>query len=422
MTQSFPSPPIKLFERLQVTDGLLMNADRWRLAHEYHRQRQNVHYQSLNQPGIVCGLGVRLMPAPADVPANYRDGRWLEIQPGIAIDLVGNPIIVPQAETYHIAAETSATEAVMIYLVVSYVDPDKLRRKETTEVVKETFRIDERLNPPGDMEVELCRILLQPGPVQLEPPKDVFFPKENQLDLRFRQQARSRPEAVVRVAQVTHRDATYARSFDQLASLLQSLSGLYPTMQGASKVGQISLSDSLEAEISAYDLLFLTGQESLSFNQQEFTALKNYLEMGGVLLVDAHINTPALIESTLNLAQQLGTPLEDLKRLNRQHPLRTKPFLFSALPTINQQSIHLGYGGGIILTVGHLSTAWGLDERLSLSRETIRAAQELGINILHFASQRRQLTNLLKSTMTSAPTPSTQSRSKSIKASIYDKL
>ena len=422
MTQSFPSPPIKLFERLQVTDGLLMNADRWRLAHEYHRQRQNVHYQSLNQPGIVCGLGVRLMPAPADVPANYRDGRWLEIQPGIAIDLVGNPIIVPQAETYHIAAETSATEAVMIYLVVSYVDPDKLRRKETTEVVKETFRIDERLNPPGDMEVELCRILLQPGPVQLEPPTDVFFPKENQLDLRFRQQARSRPESVVRVAQVTHRDATYARSFDPLASLLQSLPGLYPAIQGASEVGQISLSDSPEAEISTYDLLFLTGQGSLSFNQQEFTAIKNYLEMGGVLLVDAHINAPALIESTLNLAQQLGTPLEDLKRLNRQHPLRTKPFLFSALPTINQQSIHLGYGGGIILTVGHLSTAWGLDEKLSLSRETIRAAQELGINILHFASQRRQLTNLLKSTITAAPTPSPQSRSKSIKASIYEKL
>jgi fatty acid desaturase len=35
----------------------LMNADRWRRAHEYHHERQNIHYQSLNQPGIVCGWG-----------------------------------------------------------------------------------------------------------------------------------------------------------------------------------------------------------------------------------------------------------------------------------------------------------------------------------------------------------------------------
>ena len=54
------------------------------------------HYQSLHQPGIVCGLGVSVIPAPADLPAQYRDGRWLQIQSGIAIDLVGNPIIVPQ--------------------------------------------------------------------------------------------------------------------------------------------------------------------------------------------------------------------------------------------------------------------------------------------------------------------------------------
>jgi len=422
MTQPFPLPPIQLFERLQVTDGLLMNADRWRLAHEYHRQRQNVHYQSLNQPGIVCGLGVQVMPAPADVPVGYRDGRWIQVQPGIAIDLAGNPIIVPQAETYRIAAETSATEPVMVYLVVSYVDPEKLRRKETTEILKETFRIDERLSPPGEMEVELCRILLQPGTVQLEVPTDVFFPKLNQLDLRYRTQARSRPEAVVRIAQLTHRDPEYARSFSHLSYLLQSIPGLYPAMAGVSEVSQLNLSDSSQAAASAYDLLFLTGKESLAFNQQEFEILKSYLETGGVLLVDARPDTPALIESTLALAQQLGSPLEDIKRLNRHHPLRTQPFLFAALPSINQQSVHLGYGGGIILTVGNLSAAWGLDEKLSLSRETIRSAQELGINILHFAWQRRQLTQLLRSESTPTPTTPTPSRSQKLKASLYEKL
>ncbi len=32
----FPYPKIQSFERLQVSDGLMINSERWRLAHEYH--------------------------------------------------------------------------------------------------------------------------------------------------------------------------------------------------------------------------------------------------------------------------------------------------------------------------------------------------------------------------------------------------
>ena len=43
MSHPFPTPPIQPFERLQATDGLLVNAERWRKAHDYHRRRQNAH-------------------------------------------------------------------------------------------------------------------------------------------------------------------------------------------------------------------------------------------------------------------------------------------------------------------------------------------------------------------------------------------
>ena len=49
----FPPPSINSLERLLVRDGLMLNAERWRRSQEYHRQRQNIHYQSLNQPGII---------------------------------------------------------------------------------------------------------------------------------------------------------------------------------------------------------------------------------------------------------------------------------------------------------------------------------------------------------------------------------
>ncbi|MFO0171561.1 MAG: hypothetical protein ACK51W_03605 [Aphanizomenon sp.] len=51
---------------------------------------------------------------------------------------------------------------------------------------------------------------------------------------------------------------------------------------------------------------------------------------------------------------------------------------------------------GIIVVIGNLSSAWGLNGNLSLSRETIRSAQEMGMNILHFAWRRRELTQLVK--------------------------
>ncbi|MBD1831290.1 DUF4159 domain-containing protein [Cyanobacteria bacterium FACHB-472] len=411
----FPPPSTNPLERLHVTDGLLMNADRWRRSHEYHRQRQNIHYQSLNQPGIVSGLGVHLISPPADVAPQFRDGRWLQIQSGIAIDLMGNPIVVPEPIEFRVSGEM-AQNPQMVYLVVSYVDPEKLRRKESREFERETFRIDEKMTPPSDLEVELCRILLQPEAEQLENPKDVFFPTVNSLDLRYRTVARSRPAAVVRVAHIMRSQPADERSFTNLSYLLDSVAALYPSLQGEDTIGRVTLADS---KISDYDLLYLTGKRSLNLNQQEFESLRNYLDTGGILLVDAPTDAINLIESVMAITQQLGTPLEDIKRLSRNHPLRTKPFLFAALPTLNNQQIQIGYGGGIILVIGELSAAWGLDDKLLLSRETIRTAQELGINLLHFAQARRQMTQLIQAGSVVAIAPETPV---SKKQAIFDKL
>lgn len=389
----FPPPNIKPFERLQVQDGLLMNAERWRQAHDYHRQRQNVHYQALNLPGIVCDLGVVLIPAPSEVEAKYRDQRWVQIQSGIAIDLFGNIIVVPEPIEFRISSENLTPDPIIVYLVVSYVDPEKLRRKEQSEMVRETFRIDEKTSPPGDLEVELCRILLEPGATQIEVPKDVFFPGLNTLDLRCRKQARSRPQDFVRVAQLNSDDPNPNQTYSNLSYLLASVSALYPALEGSQTIDSITLLATDPNSIN-YDLLFLTGQQPLPIN--EFAkAIQPYLNLGTVLLIEAHPSHTAFIESVVALSDFLGTPIQELKRLERHHPLRTQPFLFSTLPQINQEQIQLGYGGGIVLIIGELSAAWGLDERLLLPRETIRTAQEFGINLLHFAWRRRQMMNLL---------------------------
>ena len=404
--QSFPPPPIDPFERLHIYDGLMMNRQRWLLAHDYHRRRQNVHYQSLNQPGIVCGLGVRLIEPPAEVSAQFRDRRWLEIQPGIAIDLEGNPIVVNEAidRKYRIRTETPVTGTLTVYLVVSYVEPDNPERQQNTEVLREWFRFDEITHPPSDREIELCRIQLQPGTIKLENPTDVFFPEFNQLDLRYRIQAQARPQAVVRVAQMKHRDTDDGyntargklsdRHRENLSFLIQSLAALYPHLQGETEIEQVSLQT--PKSVAFYDLLYLADWQIVELDETEIYTLKIYLKMGGIILMDSPTNNESLVDSINDIiTQELETDLQSWQELSRNHPLRTQPFLFGSLPNINQSSMQLWQGGGIILVTGTLSNAWGLDDE-SLNRNDIRTAQELGINFLHFAWQRRYMMQLIQ--------------------------
>lgn len=393
MTRPFPAPPINPFERLQVADGLLINAERWRHAHSYHRQRQNVHYQSLNQPGIVCGLGVRVIAAPKEVAAVYRNSSWVQIQPGIAIDLAGNPIVLPKPFNFRIATELKDSEPVMVYIVARYRDPDELEAQKPREIVQETFRIDEKSTLPDIWDVELCRIRLQIDKKAITQPDDVFFPGYGDIDLRYRSQVQARPQALLHVAQLNRSDPESSRNFFNLSYLLQAVEALYPSLRGVEVIDQVDWA----ANLQTYDLLYLTGQQKLSLNASEVTALESYLHMGGILLVDVPSEATELIESVQTLAaKKLKTPLKPLEQLRRDHPLRTRPFLFAALPLVNQQMIQLLSGGGLILAIGDLASAWGLDEGLNLSRVTIRTAQELGVNILHYAWKRRQLMNLQK--------------------------
>jgi Domain of unknown function (DUF4159) len=390
MAHAFPTPAIAAMQRQQVKNGLLLTAERWQRAHDYQRRRQNLHYQSVNQPGIVCGLGVRAIPAPEAVAAQYRDHRWVQIQPGIAIDLEGNQIIVPHQINFRIATELKESEPVTVYLVAQYRDPDQLEDTPDQEVVQETFRIDERSRLPERSDVELCRVLLREQKQLLCTPADVFFPGYGDLDLRYRRQAQARPQGLVQIAEIKHDDGECSRNFFNLTYLMRAVEDIYQPLRGAETVDQVAWDD----DLCPYELLYLTGRKSLSLNSHQFSRLSNYLKMGGTLFVDAPSEATGLIQSVQALAQQLQTPLKSLQESRRDHPLRMKPFLFSALPEVDQTRIQLLSGGGIVLSIGDLGGLWGLDEALKRSRTEIRTAQELGINILHFAWKRRQMIDL----------------------------
>lgn len=433
---------IKPLERLVVNDGLLLTAQLWQQAHDYHRQRQNIYYQSLHQPGIVSGLGVYLIEAPTEIAGLYKDKRWLEIQPGIAIDAKGNPIVVPQPLAFRISSEAPKKSSLTVYVVVEYVDPEHLLNNNR-QLIQETFRINEKTTPPEANEIELCRVLLEQGSdVELSVNADVFNPGKNNLDLRYRQQAKVRSSIRVKIAYLTTEQTTKVNQLENklenhLKYLLESIPTLYPDMQGEA----FRISALQELDILNSDLLYINYQNF--FNQSSETdILQRHLETGAVLLIEASENEVNIGELNA-VQQQLKQTLSQLHpdseiaqireeltveigavnaKINQQitnftrpiiefarkigiinqveyslsldKNIRTKPFLFSQLPIIQGKPIYLYNWGGIILVIGSLSQAWGIDDDFSFKRETIRSAQEMGINILHFANLRHQLTQL----------------------------
>jgi hypothetical protein len=85
-------------------------------------------------------------------------------------------------------------------------------------------------------------------------------------------------------------------------------------------------------------------------------------------------------------------------------------------------------GGGIIVALGNLSEAWGINEKRLISREAMRTAQELGINILHLAWRRRQLTRgqqpppTVTTSRSSQPSQPSQPSERSRRDDLFDKL
>jgi hypothetical protein len=175
---------------------------------------------------------------------------------------------------------------------------------------------------------------------------------------------------------------------------MASITALYPAFKGVNEPNQVILRniDSLKT----CDLFFLFSHEIEQLDRKEIQVLKDYSAIGGVILVEASEKHDINSAGDL-IARQLSFNSWTWQRgLERNHPLRTEPFLFALLPEINRCPLEVWHNNeGIVLIEGELSAAWGFDEELLLSREEIRAAQEFGINLLHFGWRRRNLNQLL---------------------------
>src|SRR5678816_3390815 len=155
------------FKRINFFKGFLTTEKDWNDAERYHIDKRRLHNQMLHSPGIVYGYAGDLR-----VNARARGDLSVEVQPGYAIDGMGNDLMIFDATIRNINLEEFRLPQT-IYVVLRYYE-------ELTDFIA----YKENLEYKGHRRVlESCRVELS----QTEPDlaRDPASPAPNEIDMRY---------------------------------------------------------------------------------------------------------------------------------------------------------------------------------------------------------------------------------------------
>jgi hypothetical protein len=169
-------------KRVNPFQGLVIDVDTWRDAHNYHRDQQRLHVLAFHDIGIVKGL---------EVTANNPSDSSVTIHPGMAVDPEGNVIIVLQTQRYQLQTHQKG----MIHLVIQFrevpAEPYQPPEGGQPTRILEAYRIEEREKLPSEPHLELARIDLDSSEAAIKDAKTPSHPGKNEIDLRSRQEVAS---------------------------------------------------------------------------------------------------------------------------------------------------------------------------------------------------------------------------------------
>ena len=398
-------------KRANPYPGLMIDADIWRDAHNYHRDQQRLHVLALHQTGIIGGL---------EVVAHDPPDLSVTINPGIGIDPDGNIIIVAQPQRYSLQTH----EPGLVYLVLQFreVPSGPYQPPEGGQPTRiiEGYRIQERAELPEEPYLELARIDFNPADGVIKNAKAAAHPRKNEIDRRFRKSATpagpavapsagpaatppvvepERPPARVEESAPIHVRDTITLGHIVLGGADKRLhaEGLQNLIREIDRRGerQIKLESdiSLGSDISRCKILYLTGNSSFELSAEQKTAFGSFLQAGGTIIgegcSEGQTEKQARGAREFGLAfNQLSSQLEcKLESVQRGHPLLSAAYLFSGVPQGAEPGMLLE-GGHMMYSGSDYGCAWqGGHADQPLPRDIIRSSLEMGINIISYAGR-----------------------------------
>jgi len=181
------SETVQGFKRINFFKGFLTTEKDWNDAERYHIDKRRLHNRMLHSPGIVFGYGGDLR-----VAARARGDLSVEVQPGYAIDGMGNDLMIFDAAIRNISLEEFRLPQT-IYIVLRYYEEltDFIAYKENLEYkghrrVLESCKVELSQTEPDIMrEVELARVYLEKGVQRVRDARDPAAPAANEIDMRY---------------------------------------------------------------------------------------------------------------------------------------------------------------------------------------------------------------------------------------------
>jgi len=181
------SEQLQGFKRINFFKGFLTTERDWNDAERYHIDKRRLHNRMMHSPGIIYGYAGDLR-----VTARARGDLSVEVQPGYAIDGIGNDLMVHDATIRNINLEEFKLPQT-IYIVLRYYEEltDFIAYKENLEYkghrrVLESCKVElSQTEPDINREVELARIHLEKGVNRIRDARDPAAPGANEIDMRF---------------------------------------------------------------------------------------------------------------------------------------------------------------------------------------------------------------------------------------------
>lgn len=375
-------------KRVNPFRGLMIDETIWADAHDYHRTLARLHLLAGHGWGVVEGL---------EVIADERIPGSLLIRPGIAIDSRGRALIVAQERRVPVTASDGTMIYVTACLREELTAPQRFWNDldEFTRVIEKCETLVQT-TPPTAPSVELARLTVSGS---IRNATSLLDPRPGEIDLRFRERllVRPRPNLVVGQLLIDGIDPPSGGAHDHrigVRFLLREIgltTPFRPRWAGAVRLGQ---------PLPAASLLYLSGSAGFAVGDAGVSQLRAFLQNGGAVFADACANGEAgrFAASVVALASTLG---RELQSVGRQHPLLTARHIFAQPPLAPAASsggngapgegVALAEGDGIVLSTADYGCAWaGGSETKPQTRETIRAALELGVNLAVYARQRQR--------------------------------
>lgn len=352
--------------------GMAIDVPTWAAAHEYHADQLKHHNLGIHDSGIVSGLEVTVTPEGTNL---------LTVHPGIAIDPLGNQLVVRGPQIL----DVSELENVEIHITLEHAEIEEEDHftighdSPLARFAVDGYEIYARSGPPGPTALELARIRVTEGVTRITDPCDFRAPNSGEIDHRYRKRASSGRLGHINIGllELPGSGDTHPAHTHGALSLIQAINAL--TNYSASFV---DCSDATAAK-GTVDLLLLSGFSPFDVNPDVISHITEFVSGSGVIFGEACNNRNIAEEANIGFRtgfNALATVLErEFTPMSEDHPVLHSVFQFAQPP----DSIN---GAGVVVVADNLiysdsdyGCLWG--GGVIGDRSMIRDAIEFGINI-----------------------------------------